>query len=262
MRKTLTIISILALLLSGLGLLVFAPTAAKAAPECDGQGEVCTGYDVKIDVPDDGGTAIYDGPEAYITVSAEQVTWQAKEGYEIVDTCMKEGGQGGGVLIHPPVEDGVYYMGDHEISHAAFNFSTVETPEPTTETPEPTTETPEPTTETPEPTTETPEPTTETPEPTTETPEPTTETPEPTTETPEPTTETPEPTTETPEPTTETPEPTTETPAPTEQPIQPDPDLGVGDWIPFIGGGTVLLALGWFLKDLHSRGKLPLKKSS
>jgi hypothetical protein len=161
---------------------------------------------------------------------------------------MKEGGQGGGVLIHPPVEDGVYYMGDHEISHAAFNFSTVETPEPTTETPEPTTETPEPTTETPEPTTETPEPTTETPEPTTETPEPTTETPEPTTETPEPTTE--------------TPEPTTETPAPTEQPIQPDPDLGVGDWIPFIGGGTVLLALGWFLKDLHSRGKLPLKKSS
>jgi hypothetical protein len=137
---------------------------------------------------------------------------------------------------------------------------TTETPEPTTETPEPTTETPEPTTETPEPTTETPEPTTETPEPTTETPEPTTETPEPTTETPEPTTETPEPTTETPEPTTETPEPTTETPNPTEPPIQPGPDLGVGEWLPFIGAALSLLILGGFMGYLQAaKGKLPKK---
>jgi hypothetical protein len=136
---------------------------------------------------------------------------------------------------------------------------TTETPEPTTETPEPTTETPEPTTETPEPTTETPEPTTETPKPTTETPEPTTETPEPTTETPEPTTETPEPTTETPEPTTETPEPTTETPNPTEPPIQPGPDLGVGEWVPFIGAGLGLLILGGFMGYLQAKGKLPKK---
>jgi len=86
-----------------------------------GEGAVCTGYDIKIDVPGTHHIGVI------IVADAYAAAWEANTGYEITGACVKIGGPSGGSLITFGGGSGSYLYDKYEISHVAVSFRPIPT---------------------------------------------------------------------------------------------------------------------------------------